>query len=103
MELFRPIQTASFEPQPSAAAFRAQLAERHQRRSIYQFGDNALLERQRMRESNARSYPRRIPLALARAQGIYVEDVEGRVFIDCLAGAGTLALGHNHPAVAAAI
>ena len=69
----------------------------------YSFSPNALLERQAARESNARSYPRRIPLALRRAEGIYVEDVEGRVFIDCLAGAGTLALGHNHPAVIAAI
>ncbi len=34
---------------------------------------------------------------------IHVEDVEGRVFIDCLAGAGSLALGHNHPVVVAAI
>ncbi|WP_058895474.1 aminotransferase class III-fold pyridoxal phosphate-dependent enzyme [Herbaspirillum rubrisubalbicans] len=32
-----------------------------------------------------------------------MEDIEGRVFIDCLAGAGTLALGHNHPAVIEAI
>lgn len=69
----------------------------------YRFSPNALLERQAARESNARSYPRRIPLALRRAEGIYVEDVEGRVFIDCLAGAGTLALGHNHPVVIAAI
>jgi diaminobutyrate-2-oxoglutarate transaminase len=32
-----------------------------------------------------------------------VEDVEGRVFLDCLAGAGTLALGHNHPRVVASL
>lgn len=69
----------------------------------YMLAPNALLERQAARESNARSYPRRIPLALKRASGIYVEDVEGRVFIDCLAGAGTLALGHNHPVVIEAI
>lgn len=69
----------------------------------YALSQNALLERQAARESNARSYPRRIPLALKRAQGIYVEDIEGRVFIDCLAGAGTLALGHNHPVVIEAI
>jgi len=62
-----------------------------------------LLQRQQQQESNARSYPRRIPLALKRARGIHVEDVEGRQFIDCLAGAGTLALGHNHPVVVEAI
>lgn len=82
----------------------AALAERHAAHSgQYTFGDNALLARQARRESNARSYPRRIPLALKRAQGIYVEDVEGRVFIDCLAAAGTLVLGHNHPIVIEAI
>ncbi|MET0125784.1 MAG: diaminobutyrate--2-oxoglutarate transaminase, partial [Pseudomonas caspiana] len=66
---------------------------------LYHFEDSPLLERQKQQESNARSYPRRIPLALKSAQGIYVEDVEGRTFIDCLAGTGTLALGHNHPVV----
>jgi len=71
--------------------------------TLYHFEESPLLERQKQQESNARSYPRRIPLALKRAQGIYVEDVEGRTFIDCLAGAGTLALGHNHPVVIAAI
>ena len=71
--------------------------------TLYQFEETPLLARQRQQESNARSYPRRIPLALKRAKGIYVEDVEGRSFIDCLAGAGTLALGHNHPAVIEAI
>lgn len=69
----------------------------------YELPINKLLKQQEQRESNARSYPRRIPLALKRAQGIYVEDVEGRVFIDCLAGAGTLALGHNHPLIVEAI
>ncbi|AFY66281.1 aspartate aminotransferase family protein [Geitlerinema sp. PCC 7407] len=57
------------------------------------------LERQAQRESNARSYPRRIPLAIREAQGIYVTDADGQRYIDCLAGAGTLALGHNHPVV----
>ncbi|MDH0300190.1 MULTISPECIES: aspartate aminotransferase family protein [unclassified Pseudomonas] len=72
-------------------------------RALYEFADSPLLLRQQQQESNARSYPRRIPLALKRARGIYVEDVEGRQFIDCLAGAGTLALGHNHPVVIDAI
>jgi diaminobutyrate-2-oxoglutarate transaminase len=80
------------------------LARRHRALSQpYSLTTNALLQRQSEQESNARSYPRRIPLALRRAAGAYVEDIEGRVFLDCLAGAGTLALGHNHPAVRAAI
>ncbi|WP_260986261.1 diaminobutyrate--2-oxoglutarate transaminase [Bordetella genomosp. 13] len=82
----------------------AELARRHRAMAEpYAIGSNPLLAHQQARESNARSYPRRIPLALRRSAGIYVEDVEGRVFIDCLAGAGTLALGHNHPVITAAI
>ncbi|MFT7773032.1 diaminobutyrate--2-oxoglutarate transaminase [Roseateles sp.] len=69
----------------------------------YDLTGHPLLERQSARESSARTYPRRIPLALRRGRGIYVEDVAGRLFIDCLAGAGTLALGHNHPVVVEAI
>jgi diaminobutyrate-2-oxoglutarate transaminase len=61
------------------------------------------LKQQEKRESNARSYPRRIPIAIEEAEGIYVKDADGRNFIDCLAGAGTLALGHNHPVVISAI
>src|SRR5688572_29887421 len=70
---------------------------------LHDFPPNELLARQAQQESNARSYPRRLPLALRRARGIHVEDVEGRVFIDCLAWAGTLALGHNHPVVVQAM
>ena len=58
---------------------------------------NAYLERQAQVESNARSYPRSFPIAMHRASGVFVEDTQGQLFIDCLAGAGTLALGHNHP------
>jgi diaminobutyrate-2-oxoglutarate transaminase len=61
------------------------------------------LDRQAQTESNARSYPRKLPVAIRRAEGLYVSDVDGRVFMDCLCGAGTLALGHNHPVVVDAI
>ena len=57
------------------------------------------LTRQDEMESNVRSYPRKRPLAIAKAQGCWVTDVEGNEYLDCLAGAGTLALGHNHPAI----
>ncbi|WP_049924345.1 diaminobutyrate--2-oxoglutarate transaminase [Halopiger djelfimassiliensis] len=58
-----------------------------------------LLAQQARRESNARTYPRSLPLAIERAEGAILEGVDGNEYIDCLAGAGTLALGHNHPAV----
>lgn len=61
------------------------------------------IERQEKTESNARSYPRKFPCALAKAQGSWVEDVEGNRYLDFLCGAGTLALGHNDPEVNAAM
>ena len=61
------------------------------------------LNRQNQMESNVRSYPRKLPLAITKAQGLWVTDVEGNEYLDCLAGAGTLALGHNHPATINAI
>ncbi|WP_345150516.1 diaminobutyrate--2-oxoglutarate transaminase family protein [Arthrobacter ginkgonis] len=56
-----------------------------------------LLARQQERESNARTYPRHLPIAIDEAHGSFVRDMDGNVFIDCLAGAGVLSLGHNHP------
>jgi diaminobutyrate-2-oxoglutarate transaminase len=57
----------------------------------------AFLARQARRESNARVYPRHIPIAVEYAAGSFVRDVDGNVFIDFLTGAGVLSLGHNHP------
>jgi diaminobutyrate-2-oxoglutarate transaminase len=57
------------------------------------------LARQAEFESNVRSYPRKLPFAIAKAQGVWITDVENNQYLDCLAGAGTLALGHNHPDV----
>lgn len=37
----------------------------------------------------------KFPFALAKANGSWVEDVEGNRYLDFLCGAGTLALGHN--------
>jgi hypothetical protein len=37
------------------------------------------------------------------AEGVLVTDADGKQYYDCLAGAGTLALGHNHPVVIEAI
>lgn len=53
------------------------------------------ITRQGDKESSARSYPRKFPIALAKAKGAWLEDVEGNRYIDFLNGAGTLALGHN--------
>ncbi|MBB4926569.1 diaminobutyrate--2-oxoglutarate transaminase family protein [Kitasatospora kifunensis] len=63
----------------------------------------AILRRQRVRESAARTYARSFPIVPVRASGMTVEGADGRRYLDCLSGAGTLALGHNHPVVLAAI
>jgi diaminobutyrate-2-oxoglutarate transaminase len=61
------------------------------------------LSRQDRRESNSRTYPRRLPIAVRRAEGALIEDVDGNVYLDFLSGAGVLSLGHNHPDVVAAV
>jgi diaminobutyrate-2-oxoglutarate transaminase len=62
-----------------------------------------LLERQEQRESSVRSYPRRLPIAIRRGSGSYVEDLDGNVYIDFLNGAGALPLGHSHPELVEAV
>jgi diaminobutyrate-2-oxoglutarate transaminase len=62
-----------------------------------------LLHRQAVNESNARTYPRHLPIAIRRAEGPFVEDLDGNVFLDFLNGAGVLSLGHGHPEVMAAV
>ncbi|MFB7667054.1 diaminobutyrate--2-oxoglutarate transaminase family protein [Kitasatospora sp. NPDC056138] len=64
---------------------------------------DGILRRQRIRESAARTYARSFPIVPVRANGMTVEGADGRRYLDCLSGAGTLALGHNHPVVLEAI
>ncbi|MCF2533059.1 diaminobutyrate--2-oxoglutarate transaminase [Yinghuangia sp. KLBMP8922] len=59
--------------------------------------------RQARRESAARTYARSLPIVPVRARGMTVEGADGTRYLDCLSGAGTLALGHNHPVVLEAI
>jgi diaminobutyrate-2-oxoglutarate transaminase len=66
-------------------------------------GASEILDRQKSRESSARTYARSFPIVPVRAAGMVVTGADGRTYLDCLSGAGTLALGHNHPVVVAAI
>ncbi|QJT07185.1 diaminobutyrate--2-oxoglutarate transaminase family protein [Streptomyces asoensis] len=61
------------------------------------------MRRQSARESAARTYARALPIVPVRARGLTIEGADGRRYLDCLSGAGTLALGHNHPVVLEAI
>lgn len=75
----------------------------HAAHPLYAVFGNQYLSRQEDIESNARTYPRHLPIALKTGRGVMVQDTDGREYIDCLAGAGALALGHNHPVIVEAI
>lgn len=50
------------------------------------------------------SYPRpAFKLVAERAQGVWVEDVDGNIFLDCNAGVAVCSTGHCHPEVVKAI
>src|SRR5204862_788549 len=50
------------------------------------------------------AYPRPdFKLVAERAQGVWVEDVDGNVLLDCNAGVAVCSTGHCHPAVVKAI
>ena len=49
------------------------------------------------------SLPRAYPLAIKRAGGVMVEDLDGNRFLDCAAGIAVCSTGHCHPRVVKAI
>src|SRR5207244_11125589 len=50
------------------------------------------------------AYPRPdFKLVAERAQGVWVEDVDGNIFLDCNAGVAVCSTGHCHPEVVRAI
>jgi diaminobutyrate-2-oxoglutarate transaminase len=62
-------------------------------------GSQRMLAEQAALESRARSYPRAVPVAFEEGRGATLRDVDGNTYVDFFAGAGTLNLGHGHPAV----
>jgi diaminobutyrate-2-oxoglutarate transaminase len=54
-------------------------------------------------ESKVQSYARSFPAIFNRAQGTAVWDVQGRRYLDFLAGAGSLNYGHNNPVLKKAL
>ena len=45
----------------------------------------------------------RLPLAFSKGEGIWLEDTEGKRYLDALSGIAVCGLGHCHPAVSKAI
>jgi diaminobutyrate-2-oxoglutarate transaminase len=54
-------------------------------------------------EGSVVSYPKGMPMAIRRARGATVEDVDGNVYIDFFGGAGVMNVGHANPQVVAAV
>jgi len=57
----------------------------------------------RCREAVTPSLPFAYPLAVIKARGMVVEDVDGNRFLDCAAGIAVCSTGHCHPRVVGAI
>jgi ornithine--oxo-acid transaminase len=53
-------------------------------------------------ESHTAHNYRPLPVVLAEGHGAWVTDVEGRRYLDCLAGYSALNFGHGHPQIVAA-
>lgn len=51
-------------------------------------------------ESEVQSYARSFPVVFDRAEGSWITDMDGRRYLDFLAGAGSLNYGHNNPLLA---
>lgn len=58
-----------------------------------------MLKNQAKYESSIVSYPKSMPIALKRAKGAIVEDVDGNLLIDFFGFAGVLNVGHCNPYV----
>ncbi|HNS50909.1 MAG TPA: aspartate aminotransferase family protein [Anaerolineae bacterium] len=54
-------------------------------------------------EGGILSYPKGMPMAMRRAKGATVEDVDGNLYIDFFGGAGVMNVGHANPFVLDAI
>lgn len=54
-------------------------------------------------EGSVVSYPKGMPMAIRRARGATVEDVDGNIYVDFFGGAGVMNVGHANPQVVAAV
>ncbi len=65
--------------------------------------NNTAIPVARRHESRASSYSKRLPIIPVEARGSRIRDLQGRWYLDCLAGAGAVSLGWNHPVVTEAV
>ncbi|MFC1477351.1 aspartate aminotransferase family protein [candidate division KSB1 bacterium] len=57
------------------------------------------LDYQFSHEGSAVSYSRGLPMAIRRAKGAAIEDVDGNIYLDFFGGAGVMNVGHANPDV----
>jgi ornithine--oxo-acid transaminase len=62
---------------------------------------NQAMHEELVHEHSAHNY-RPLPVVVAEGSGAWVTDVEGRHYLDCLAGYSALNFGHRHPDLVAA-
>jgi diaminobutyrate-2-oxoglutarate transaminase len=62
-----------------------------------------ILDLQKAKEASIVSYSRNMPIAIKRAKGSIIEDMDGNHFIDFFACAGVLNVGHCNPYVTARV
>ena len=58
-----------------------------------------LLQKQDMYETSSRTYTKQFQIAVNKAIGSTIEDIDGNIFIDWFSGICVINLGHNHPVV----
>lgn len=68
------------------------------RADLLDANNETFLARQAEFESNVRSYPRKLPLAITKAEGVWLTDADNKQYRTA-SRAPVLALGHNHPDV----
>ncbi|BFH74003.1 acetyl ornithine aminotransferase family protein [Sulfurisphaera javensis] len=57
----------------------------------------AILKQQEVYETSALNYPKYFKIAIDKAQGSTIVDVDGNVYIDMVTGISVVNLGHNNP------
>ncbi|WP_149828297.1 diaminobutyrate--2-oxoglutarate transaminase family protein [Streptomyces tailanensis] len=97
------VAPAGREPERACSGYEDERARTRRECDGARSAHEGILRRQSARESAARTYARALPIVPVRARGLTIEGADGRRYLDCLSGAGTLALGHNHPVVLEAI
>jgi diaminobutyrate-2-oxoglutarate transaminase len=88
---------------PVLGPFRSYIGKHNDHSDLVHLSENPDLVALVKKESNARSYVRKFPFIVQKAEGCTLTDVDGNRFLDFLGCAGTLALGHNHPIQTAAM